>query len=119
MQKVAPDVDSYINEFPEEVQGRLHKLRSIIKFLVPAAKETISYAIPAYALKKSFVYFAGYKNHVALYPAPIEHADFKEKLAPYASGKGTVQFPNNKPLPETIVEEIVQFNVAAQESKAK
>lgn len=119
MKKAVPDVDTYIREFPEDLQERLQKLRSLIKSLVPEANESISYAIPTYALEKSFVYFAGYKNHVSLYPAPIEHEDFQEKLAPYASGRGTVQFSNKKPLPENIIKEIVQFNAARQPIKAK
>jgi uncharacterized protein YdhG (YjbR/CyaY superfamily) len=56
------DVETYIAQFPNEVQKILEKIQAIILAEVPEAEERISYAMPGYYLnKKPLVYFAGYK----------------------------------------------------------
>ena len=57
------------------------------------------------------VYFAGYKNHTGFYATPTGHAAFKELLAVYKEGKGSVQFPHNQPLPLALISRIVKFRV--------
>lgn len=44
------NVDSYIQQFPEEVQGYLAEMRKIILNKAPEAIESISYGMPAYKL---------------------------------------------------------------------
>jgi len=65
------NIDEYIATFPEDTQTLLQLVRAAIKEIVPAAQETISYGIPAFTLNGSYlIYFAGYKMHISLYPAP-------------------------------------------------
>jgi uncharacterized protein YdhG (YjbR/CyaY superfamily) len=76
---------------------------------VPEAEEGISYQIPAFKVNgRYFIYFSGYKQHVSLYPAPSFDAFLKGRLAPYLSGKGTVKFPIDKPVPYHLVEDIAK-----------
>jgi uncharacterized protein YdhG (YjbR/CyaY superfamily) len=37
---------------------------------------------------------------------------FQKELAPYKKGKGSVQFPIDKPLPLKLISKIVKFRVA-------
>src|SRR5688572_2378439 len=98
--KILPKtVDDYIRTFPAEVSNRLEKIRKSIKTAAPKAEELISYGIAAYKYKGILIYFAGFKNHVSVYPAPRTAELFKKELAAYEGGKGTVQFPNDKPIP--------------------
>jgi len=110
--KKAGSMDDYIAGFPKETQKVLRELRAIIKNTVPDAEETISYSIPTFTMNKKYlVYFAGYKNHVSLYPAPIGNATFEKDLKPYRSGKGTAQFPLDKPLPIDLIKRIVKYRM--------
>lgn len=105
-----PRVDQYINNFDGEVRERLNQMRTLILDIVPNASEGFSYAMPAYKLNgKVLVYFAGYKNHVGFYATPTGHEKFARKLSAYKQGRGSVQFPNDKPLPIKLIEEIVLF----------
>lgn len=106
-------VDAYIKSFPTELQGRLEELRKTIKNEIPNAEETISYKMPAYKLDGKFiVYFGGWKNHVSIYPFSAEMSAAIKGVSEYkTSGKGTIQFPNNKPLPLQIVRDIVSYLV--------
>lgn len=105
----ATSVDDYIAMFDGETKSRLEEMRALISSQIPGAEERISYAIPAYKLKRYVVYFAGYKTHVGMYPMPDGDDEFKKELAPYASGKSTAKFPHDKPLPTALIKKIVKL----------
>lgn len=114
----AKTVDEYIQAFPPPVNSLLEKLRKTIKATAPKAEEVISYGIAGYKYHGMLIYFAGYKNHISVYPAPRSDAEFKKELAAYKGGKGTVQFRLDKPLPLDLVKRIVKFRMKANEEKA-
>ena len=104
------DVETYIAQFPDEVQIILEKIRAIILAEVPEAEERISYAMPGYYLnKKPLVYFAGYKNHIGFYATPTGHEKFEKELSKFKQGKGSVQFPLNQAIPYDLIKEIMKF----------
>jgi len=115
---VAQNVDAYIKQFPATVQTSLQQLRKTIKAAAPKAEEVISYAMPAYKYNGMLVYFAGYKNHIGFYGTPSGHEAFEKELSVYKSGKGSVQFPVDEPLPLSLITKIVKFRVKKNEEKA-
>lgn len=119
-QKTMNAVDQYISSFPQEVQLILDQVRTIIRHAAPDAVESIAYGMPAYKLKgKPLVYFAGFKNHIGFYATPTGHAQFANELSNYKQGKGSVQFPLNKPLPTDLIRSIVEFRVIENLIKSK
>lgn len=122
--KIAVSIDEYIAAFPEETQIVLEEIRTFIKKIVPDAEETISYAIPTFKLNGTYlVYFAAFKTHIGFYPTPVGMEAFKDRLSAYKTGKGSVQFPLNKPMPFELIHDIVQFrlseNLEQQTAKKK
>ena len=112
-------IDEYIAGFPNDVQEILEKIRMTIRKAAPDAEETMSYQMPTFTLKgKYLVYFAAYKKHIGFYPAPIGNAEFTEDLSAYESGKGTVKFPFDKPIPFDLISKIVKFRVTENLNKA-
>jgi len=61
------DIDSYIAQFPSDVQAILQNVRTTISKAAPEAKETISYQMPAFKQHGILVYFAAWKKHIGLY----------------------------------------------------
>lgn len=120
MKPSAPkDIDEYISGFPGDVQKLLQKIRAAIQKAAPRATEAISYQIPTFRLNgKNLIHFAAFKTHIGLYPAPRGAAEFKEELVSYAGGKGTVQFPLDKPIPYGLIGRIVKFQVKRNLDKA-
>ncbi|MBK6379551.1 MAG: DUF1801 domain-containing protein [Chitinophagaceae bacterium] len=116
---VAENVNEYIAAFEPHIQERLQQMRQAIKKAAPAAEELISYQMPAYKYHGVLVYFAGYKNHTGFYATPTGHAAFKELLAVYKEGKGSVQFPHNQPLPMALISRIVKFRVKENQEREK
>ncbi len=113
MRSAPKNIDEYIDGFPDDVQTILQKIRMTIRKAAPKADETISYAIPTYKLDgKALIYFAAFKKHVSVYPAPRGAAEFKEELKGYAGGKGTVQFPLDAPIPHELIRRIMKFRMA-------
>jgi uncharacterized protein YdhG (YjbR/CyaY superfamily) len=107
-------IDEYIKKQSIETQNALQALRKIIKKAAPNATELINYDIPAFALvdggkRDKQIMIAGYKTFVGFYTGTniLEH--FSSCLSDYTVGKASVQFPNNKPLPEKLVIEIVRY----------
>ncbi len=114
------NIDEYFAGFPEKVQNMLQKIRKLIIETVPAATETIAYGMPAYKLnKKPLVYFAGYNKHIGFYATPTGHLEFAKELSIYKQGKGSVQFPLDKPIPYDLIKRILIFRKNEVEAKVK
>lgn len=110
-------IDAYIAGYPEEVQAILQQIRRTIHETAPEATEAISYGMPTFKLHGNLVHFGAFKSHIGFYPVPSGMEAFQEELAAYKQGKGSVQFPLNKPMPLDLIRRIVEFRV--QESQAK
>ena len=113
------DIKAYIADFPEEVQAILEQIRDTIQQAAPDAKEAIKYGMPTFVLNGNLVHFAAYKNHIGFYPAPSGIDTFIDELAPYRTGKGTLQFPIDKPIPFDIITKVVKFRVEENLKKRK
>ena len=115
----AKTVDEYLATFPPETKTLLKKIRATIKAAAPQAEEMISYGIAGCKYHGILIYFAGFTNHVSMYPAPRGTEIFKKELSRYKGGKGTVQFPLDKPLPLKLITRIVKFRATINVEKAK
>ena len=107
-------IDAYIAAQPDAARPVLERLRRVIGKAIPEADEAISYGMPAYKLGgRVVVYFAGWKQHTALYPASAQtFAAFKKEVDGYATSKGTLQFPLGEPLPAKLIEAIAKYRAA-------
>jgi len=114
----AKNIDEYIADFPADVQEKLQKMRATIHAAAPQATEAIKYGIPTFILNGNLVHFGGYKGHIGFYPAPMGIEAFEEAKQ-YEAGKGTMQFPLDKPLPLELITRIVQFRVEKNLAKGK
>ena len=114
------NIDAYIATFPEAVQTVLQQVRQTIHEAAPGAKEKISYGMPAFTSEgRQLVYFAAFKNHIGFYALPSGNAAFQKELANYKTGKGSIQFPLNEPMPLDLIRQIVVFRLAENKEKKK
>ncbi|PWU01958.1 MAG: hypothetical protein C5B52_06320 [Bacteroidetes bacterium] len=115
---VSKDVDSYLAKVPEPARSTLEKIRSIIRETAPDAEEVITYAIPGYKYHGMLVAFAAFKNHCSLFGMGKEATQvFKEELSEYKTSPGTIQFPQDKPLPKALVQKIVKMRMKQNEMR--
>lgn len=116
-------VDDYISAQPEAVRGILAEVRAALRKALPKAQEVISYQIPAYKIDGAgVIYFSGWKQHYALYPATkAVAAAFKKELAAHDLDKFTLRLSFTKPVPKTLIAAIakVRAKEVAAERAAK
>lgn len=107
----AKNIDEYIESFPDNVRKVLQKIRKTIQKAAPHAEETISYAIPTFKLNGNLIYFAGYQNHVSVYPRPRGVKEFEKDLAQHEGGKGTIRFPLDAVIPYELIARVTTYRV--------
>jgi uncharacterized protein YdhG (YjbR/CyaY superfamily) len=111
----ATSVEGYIAALPEERRAVLEALRRTINAAAPEATETIAYQMPALRSHggQFLVSYAAYKSHYSLFPASGAVIEaLGEELTPYLSGKGTIRFAADKPIPVDVVKKVVKVRVA-------
>lgn len=112
-------IDQYISTFPKDIQKILEIVRQTIKKAAPEAVEAISYQMPTFKLNGNLVHFAAFKNHIGFYPTPSGTKEFKKEISVYRSGKGSIQFPIDKPMPLSLIRNIVEYRVKETQEKIK
>lgn len=119
--KVPKDIDEYLAGVPEPARGTLNKVRAAIRAAVPPeATEAITYRIPTFKYKGSLVAFAAFKNHCSLFPMSMAViAAFKDELKGFPTSKGTIHFPQDKPLPAALLKKMVKARVAQNEERKR
>ncbi len=112
--KVAKNVDEYLAALPEPARSTLKHIRAVIRSVVPKeTTEVISYRIPMFKYNGMLVGYAAFKNHCSLFPTGSGVLDrFEKELKGYRTSKGTIQFPSDKPLPDSLLKKIVKARVA-------
>lgn len=63
------------------------------------------------------VYFAGFKNHIGLYPPVRGHPVLVKAVAKYSGPKGNLKFPYDELLPLALISRIVRYRVKQHKSK--
>jgi uncharacterized protein YdhG (YjbR/CyaY superfamily) len=112
-------IDQYILSFPAPTRKILKQLRAVMRRAAPQASEKISYGIPTLHHNGNLVHYAAYQNHIGLYGAPRSPQAFDRKLQKYRTGKGTLRFPIDQPIPFELVRQIVELRVKENASKTR
>jgi len=108
-------VDDYIARYDAETQRRIEKLRHAIQATFPKTIEDISYGMPTYRPapeRRGLVHFAVSKNHIGIYGILDirNNAPMHEKMRPYRTGRGTLQFKSDEPFPISTIRQILSYH---------
>jgi uncharacterized protein YdhG (YjbR/CyaY superfamily) len=104
-------IDEYIAGHPPKVQAILRKIRKVMRQAAPRAGEAIKYRIPTFTLHGNLIFFAAFENHVSVYPRTPGMAKFDRAIAPYASGRGTLKFALDEPIPYGLIGKLTKVRV--------
>lgn len=97
-------VDDYIATFPPDVQIMLQLLRETLASSIPGSDETIRYGMPAVMSDGRYVvHYAGWRQHIGLYPIPPLQPELEAEVAPYRSTKDTMRLPLRSPVPYELI----------------
>ena len=113
-------IRAYMAALSPRHRKRLKELGDAIRAAAPASEPGFGYGIPGVrVLGRPLVYYAAFKEHVSMYPISREfekaHADI---LRPYAtSGRGTLRFALDAPIPRGLVALVVKDRLQAARAK--
>lgn len=103
-------IDLYILEQADEVQPILFSVRDAIRSVLPDdVEELIKWRMPTFYKGYNIIHFAGFKNHLGIYPGDkgVEH--FALRLGDYKFSKGAIQFQYAEPIPYELIKEIAAW----------
>jgi uncharacterized protein YdhG (YjbR/CyaY superfamily) len=104
-------VAEYINAAPTAARKKLREMRTILKKAAPKATETLKWGMPVFEEERILFAYAAFKSHLNFMPTPSAMTPFKKELADYTIGKGSIQFPYDKPLPKALIKRVAAFRV--------
>lgn len=96
-------IDDYLATVTPEAKLILTEIRKLIHLKVPEAQETISYQLPAFKLKRTFIYFAAFKKHIGVYPPVTGDKSLIAAIARYRNEKGNLSFPLDQAIPFELI----------------
>lgn len=102
-------VDEYIAAQPENLRPYLQSVRDAVHRAIPEAEEKISWSMPTFCKSHNIIHFAGFKNHVGLYPGTEAVEEFADRLKEYKTSKGSIQFLYSKPIPLELIADIARW----------
>lgn len=106
-------IDEYLANVSEEQRTALERLRQIIRETVPDATECISYQIAAFRYHGMLVGFGATSKHCAFYLMSVATLEaHKEEVKGFDTGKGTIRFLPENPLPEPLVKKLILARMA-------
>jgi uncharacterized protein YdhG (YjbR/CyaY superfamily) len=109
----SPTVEEYLAAQPDERRAALEQIRAAIRQVAPAAAERISYRMPAFELDgRILVWYAAFARHYSIFPATDAlRQQLGDRLTPHLSGRGTLRFAADQPLPLRLIEDIVRVRL--------
>lgn len=107
--KAPETIDEYIAAQPEAAQPHLNAVRDAIRAALPDAEERIAWSMPNFRKEHNIIQFAGFKNHVGLYPGAEAVEEFAGRLKGYKTNKGTIQLPYSRPVPSELIADIARW----------
>ena len=110
-------VDEYLARLPAGQRAALQRLRRIIRATSPRIEEAVSYGMPVFRLDGRWVVWIGAAaRHCAIYGV---HAVAHELDGYDTSGRGTLRFRPDEPLPAALVRRLVKARMAQNAAKTK
>ena len=99
-------VDEYIDAAPEEARSKLREIRALLREIAPDATEALKWGSPVFEEHRILFSYSAHKSHLNFTPTRSTLAEFQRDLSEYKTGRDTIQFPYDKPLPKDLIRTI-------------
>lgn len=112
MAKGPTTVAAYMASLEPHAAHIVEQVRAAMRRVAPDLREAISYQILRFDYAGAYLYAGAWKAHLGLYPVyPAADPALEAAIAPYRSGKDTVKFKYNQPVPYDLVESIARARI--------
>jgi uncharacterized protein YdhG (YjbR/CyaY superfamily) len=114
------NVDEYIDSAPSFAQEKLREIRAILKKVAPDAAEMLKWGHPVFKEERILFSYSAFKTHINFMPTGPALKHFTNELAEFITGKDTIQFPYDRPLPQSLIKRIAEYRLKdVKENDAK
>jgi uncharacterized protein YdhG (YjbR/CyaY superfamily) len=96
-------IEEYIANAPQVAQEKLVQILAVLKEVAPDAKGSIKWGNIVFEEKRILFAVAAFNDHLNFMPTPSTLNLFTDELLNYTTGKGSVQFKYNQPLPDELI----------------
>ncbi len=107
-------VDAYLANLPHDQRDALQSLRVQLHELLPGAQEVMSYRLPTLRYReRMIVSFGASGARCAIYLLSSTVLEpFRARLGDFQTGKGSVRFPPERPVPPDLLRALVSAKLA-------
>lgn len=111
-------MDEYLESVTAQQLKTFEHIRQLVKGIVPDVGEKISYGIPTFTYKGTYLlYWGAFKHHMSLFPASDAMLQAIPELEAFRKSKGTLQFSEDKPISDKLLKKIIQHRLDDINSK--
>lgn len=101
-------IDDYLSGLPPSQSKALTHVYRLVKSEVPETTDAISYGMPTLKYKnRNLIHFAAFKDHLSIFPTVAPLDELADELKDYRKSKGTLQFTEDKPMPDELIIKLV------------
>lgn len=104
-------IESYVAALPPDATFILERIRELLRDLTPDVRESIKYDMPRFEYSGTYLYAGAWKKHIGLYPVYPAPRELEARIAPYRTGKDTVQFKYSAPIPYELIADIARARI--------
>jgi uncharacterized protein YdhG (YjbR/CyaY superfamily) len=110
-------ITEYIEAAPEIAREHLNRIHAVLRDVAPEGTGVIKWGVPIFWEGRVLFGFAAYKAHLSFGPGENAVEHFSAELADYKTGKGTIQFAYEEPIPEKMVQKIAEYCIKQSKSE--
>ena len=113
------EVDEYLAAVAAPYRAALEDLRETIREVVPDATETISYKVPTFKYQnRPLVAYGATETGCTFYLMSTDVFNaFKAQVKDFKTGKGSIRFQPDNPIPTDLVQRIVKARISENTGK--
>jgi uncharacterized protein YdhG (YjbR/CyaY superfamily) len=102
-------VDDYLDGLQDAERAPFAHIRAIVHRLVPDVEEGVAYGMPAFKHRqRPLLGFRAAKRHLSVFPfSPAAVDAVRDAAADFDISKGTIRFTAERPLPDAVVERLI------------
>lgn len=102
-------IEEYWQSAPEHAQEKLQEIHALLKSIAPNAAEELKWGQPVLIEKRILFSYAAFKNYLRFMPTGPSLEPFRSELSSYKTGKDTIQFSYDEPLPKDLIKKIARY----------
>jgi Uncharacterized conserved protein len=100
-------IESYIHQFPKEIQEKLFEIKKEIEHTIPHAEARIAWNMPTYSIGSvNIIHFSVQKSFISLHIGIEAMNFFRNKLKEYSTTKSVIHFRFEDEMPKSFIREV-------------